>query len=142
MVKKRKAAKSKRKAARKPERSLARKGTFGDLFVKRASHVQAVGKRLRAIVREVLPKAEETVYLGWSIALYKEGKEVCGIQPIKNNRCNFYLSRGAQLPDPDGLLEGTGKSIRHVKVASLAELRTKGAGIKWLIRAGSKLAAE
>ncbi|MCI4330696.1 MAG: DUF1801 domain-containing protein [Thermoplasmata archaeon] len=32
--------------------------------------------------------------------------------------------RGSTVPDPDGLLEGTGKNLRHVKVRSVAEART------------------
>jgi hypothetical protein len=34
---------------------------------------------------------------------------------------NLQLADGAVLPDPDGLIEGTGKRIRHVKIHS-AEL--------------------
>jgi hypothetical protein len=32
---------------------------------------------------------------------------------------NLQLADGAQLPDPDGLIEGTGKRVRHVKVRSV-----------------------
>ena len=32
---------------------------------------------------------------------------------------NLQLADGAVLPDPDGLIEGTGKRIRHVKVRSV-----------------------
>jgi hypothetical protein len=31
---------------------------------------------------------------------------------------NLQLADGVDLPDPDGLIEGTGKRIRHVKVRS------------------------
>jgi hypothetical protein len=31
---------------------------------------------------------------------------------------NLQLADGVELPDPDGLIEGTGKRIRHVKVRS------------------------
>jgi hypothetical protein len=33
---------------------------------------------------------------------------------------NLQLAAGALLPNPDGLIEGTGKRIRHVKVRSAA----------------------
>lgn len=33
---------------------------------------------------------------------------------------NLQLAHGALLPNPDGLIEGTGKRIRHVKVRSAA----------------------
>jgi hypothetical protein len=32
---------------------------------------------------------------------------------------NLQLADGVDLPDPDGLIEGTGKRIRHVKVRSV-----------------------
>ena len=32
---------------------------------------------------------------------------------------NLQLADGADLPNPDGLIEGTGKRIRHVKVRSV-----------------------
>jgi hypothetical protein len=34
---------------------------------------------------------------------------------------NLQLADGAVLPDPDGLIEGTGKRIRHVKIRSVEE---------------------
>ncbi|MFW5968885.1 MAG: DUF1801 domain-containing protein [Persicimonas sp.] len=34
----------------------------------------------------------------------------------------FGLFDGADLPDPEGIVEGTGKKMRHVKVRSLQEL--------------------
>ena len=101
--------------------SKAKIGTFQDLFGSYGTDVQAIAHRLREMIFEILPEAQETVYLGWRIALYKEITEICGIQPA-NDRCNFYLTKGAFLRDPHGLLEGTGKSIRHVKVRSVVGL--------------------
>jgi hypothetical protein len=34
---------------------------------------------------------------------------------------NLQLADGADLPDPDGVVEGTGKRIRHVKVRSVEQ---------------------
>lgn len=100
--------------------------------------MQAIAQRLREIVYEVLPRAEEKVWVkGWRTALYKDGTELCGIGPLKAY-CNFYLTHGAHLTDPDGLLEGTGKGIRHVKVRTLDDLPV--AGIKRLIRADKQFA--
>ena len=38
---------------------------------------------------------------------------------------NLQLADGALLPNPDGLIEGTGKKIRHIKVRT-AELGRSG----------------
>jgi hypothetical protein len=42
---------------------------------------------------------------------------------------NLQLADGAELPDPDGRIEGTGKRIRHVKVRSVED-----AAAPWLHR--------
>lgn len=128
----------KKKAAK--TKSTGKTGTFEELFSGASPEVRAIAERLRAIVYEVLPNATELVYTGgWKIALFREPTEVCGIQPA-GDRCNFYLTHGAHLDDPDGLLEGTGKSIRHVKVRSADAIPAEG--IQRLIRQGKKTARE
>ena len=37
---------------------------------------------------------------------------------------NLQLADGALLPNPDGLIEGTGKRIRHIKVATAEKARS------------------
>jgi hypothetical protein len=39
------------------------------------------------------------------------------------NHVAFGFSRGTSLPDPAGLLEGTGKNLRHIKLTDVAQLR-------------------
>ena len=41
------------------------------------------------------------------------------------NHVNLGFNRGVELKDPDGLLNGTGKLIRHIRVNSKSELKTK-----------------
>ena len=49
----------------------------------------------------------------------------------------FAFMRGAALPDPEKLLEGTGKGVRHVKLRSVADV--KRPGVKKLIAEAAKL---
>ncbi|MGH9746077.1 MAG: DUF1801 domain-containing protein [Candidatus Acidiferrales bacterium] len=49
----------------------------------------------------------------------------------------FAFMPGAALPDPQKLLEGTGKGVRHVKLRSVAEV--KRPGVKKLITEAAKL---
>lgn len=39
------------------------------------------------------------------------------------NHVTFGFTRGTSLDDPAGLLEGTGKNLRHVKVKTAEQLR-------------------
>jgi hypothetical protein len=98
-----------------------RSGTFEDLFATAGRTAKQIGLALRNLIMEVLPESEERVHLAWKIALYNDPNEVCGIQPVSKH-CNLYFSNGARMKDPDGLLEGTGKSIRHVKVRSAKDM--------------------
>ena len=48
--------------------------------------------------------------------------------------------RGTALDDPDGLLEGTGASVRHIKLRSPEELAERRAAILRMLKAATKLA--
>ncbi len=136
-----KKADSRSAAARRAEavrRQLdrARIGTFQELFASSSPEVQSIAAKLRELVYEVIPDVSETVYLGWKIALYKKRSEICGIQPA-GDRCNLYLTRGVLLLDPQGLLEGSGKRLRHVKVRSVVGITAQG--IRELLRQAVEL---
>ena len=91
--------------------------------------VREVFLALRALTREVMPDAAEQVDLpdrllafgfgppggvrmkGLAVALIPHGAHV-----------NLQLADGAALDDPTGIVEGTGKRIRHVKCRSLDDV--------------------
>ena len=99
-------------------------GTFDELKAETAPALQPVAVRLRAIVLEVDPEAVEVVRLGDRAATYgvgprKMSEGYCYVLPYQR-WVNLGFYQGARLPDPDGLLEGTGARLRHVKVRSVA----------------------
>jgi hypothetical protein len=47
--------------------------------------------------------------------------------------------RGAALDDPDGLLEGTGAAVRHVKIRSAAQLAERRGALQRLLEAAARL---
>jgi len=49
---------------------------------------------------------------------------------------NFFI--GAHLPDPDGILEGTGKNLRHVKLRTAEELEQRTDAIRALLLASPR----
>ena len=91
---------------------------------------------LRAFVRAVVPDAEETLHLGWRSITFRNTKAFCSIIPHKK-WVNLQFQNGNELSDPAELLEGTGKSMRHVKIRDAADL---GEALKDLIRGASTLA--
>ena len=136
---------STKKAARKttakapPKKTSAAHITdFNSLVSDKPAGVKAVARKLREIVYELVPDAQENFFGGRpAMALYRDGREICGIQPL-DDRCHFYLTRGEKMKDPDRLLEGGGKGIRHVKVRSVKDMPVRA--IKKFIREGRKLA--
>jgi len=54
--------------------------------------------------------------------LRKEGI-VCAIV-IHKDHVNLQFARGTELEDPEGILEGTGKKIRHVKINNTKEINS------------------
>jgi hypothetical protein len=89
-----------------------------------ASHtpeVQGAARALEAAIREVLPDV---------VVHYDPGNGLLALGRSMRMRdllfaliphagwVNLQLAEGALLPNPDGLIEGTGKRIRHIKVRS------------------------
>ena len=103
--------------------SEAKLGTFADLLASTNESLRPVMQRMRTIILEVLPNASEVVRLGDGAATYGLGprKMIEGfvyLMPFKG-WINLGFYQGALLPDPQGLLEGTGKKLRHVKLHNL-----------------------
>jgi hypothetical protein len=74
-------------------------------------------------VREVLHDGHPTVCVGDAAFAYVNAFTA---------HVNVGFFRGAELPDPNGLLEGTGKFMRHVKIKPGTEVDSKA--LKELIR--------
>ena len=98
-------------------------GTFDELMAESEATMRPIVTRLREIVLEVHPEATEVVRLGDRAATYglgprKMSEGYCYVLPY-TSWVNIGFYKGAELPDPEGLLEGTGASLRHVRVRSL-----------------------
>ena len=104
-------------------------------------YLARVEPALRDLIREVrrtildaVPGMEETVK--WGSLTYEMKGIVCSIVMHKGH-VNLQLWRGAELADPDGLLEGTGKSMRHVKIGSPGDI--KRGPVRALVKQAARL---
>ena len=75
------------------------------------------------LVRQAAPEATERGVKGWGNIVYERKGIFCYIGPQKS-WVNLGFYRGVDLPDPEGLLEGTGKGLRHVKVKKAEDIHT------------------
>src|SRR5262245_56836219 len=81
---------------------------------------QEIARALRAIIRQAVPGLTESIK--WGNACYANGSNVCSIIPYQSH-VNLAFFQGTELDDPEGLLEGTGKAMRHVTVRSVGDIR-------------------
>jgi hypothetical protein len=111
-------------------------GSFEEIVAMAGDTMRPICLRLRALVVSMHKDPCEIVWQKHRIASYGFGPKkmtehyaYIGVQKAHVNLGFYY---GAILPDADGLLEGTGKKLRHVKIRSLdfAESRAVRALLK------------
>ena len=95
-------------------------GSFDDALSGSSTHVQEIARRLRELIVEVYPDVVEVPWpkqriVGYGVGPKKMSEHFCYIGAHRDH-ANLGFYYGAELPDPDGLMEGTGKKLRHIKV--------------------------
>jgi hypothetical protein len=111
---------------------------FKKLLMTNTPEAQQLALELRGLIRRLLPKAKEKIYKGWGVADHgfgEFGRGLISIGPQKKY-VNLYFMNGVDLTDPEHLLEGTGKRLRHVKIRKSDELKSKA--LHALIRSAMK----
>jgi hypothetical protein len=96
-----------------------------DWLANQAPDIRAITKQLRAVARKNMPKAHESIYhgvIGYSVN-DSPANRICYIAPQRKAYANFGFFFGAVLPDPEKLLIGEGKQLRHVKIWSVAQAK-------------------
>ena len=92
------------------------------LLAEHSPELQAIERALRATIRRELPDAVEQVDFGNKLIAFGRSMKMRGLLfaiIAHTSWINLQLADGAVLPDPDGLIEGTGKRIRHIKIRSV-----------------------
>ncbi|HXP23739.1 MAG TPA: DUF1801 domain-containing protein [Candidatus Sulfotelmatobacter sp.] len=107
-----------------------------DAYVERKGrNLKGVAQGLRQLVSKTVAGARETVN-PWKIPTFESNGPMCYFS-IASDHLTFGFLRGTSLPDPQLLLEGTGKRLRHVKLRALEDLRQPA--LKKLIQAAARL---
>ncbi|QTE30368.1 DUF1801 domain-containing protein [Pengzhenrongella sicca] len=80
----------------------------------------------RGLIFDVLPQTVEVVWPHQRIAGFGTGpkkltEHFVWLAP-RSKHVAFGFSYGSELPAPDGLLEGTGRLMRHVKIRAATDL--------------------
>lgn len=118
------------------ERSKRSSETVHSLLASYPPRIQTLALQTRKLITDSLPNAEETVDPTSGMIAYGFGSGyaglICTIIPSKSG-VNLGFYRGADLPDPKGLLKGRGRVHRHVHLTDLADLEDPG--LKQLLKA-------
>lgn len=94
-----------------------------------------VAQGLRRLMKMTVPGTTESVN-PWKIPTFESNGPMCFFM-VGKNHVTFGFLRGTSLPDPTKLLEGTGKSLRHVKLRSCEDLRNPA--LKKLMQSAARL---
>src|SRR5712692_9651688 len=83
--------------------------------------IRDLALNLRALVLEEMAPCYENIYDAYSAVAIGYGmsdrlRDGLFHIPVYSNHVNLGFHDGATLADPDGILEGSGKQIRHVSV--------------------------
>ena len=98
--------------------------------------VQAISRILRALVKKTMPEAREILVAKDNSIEYALTESlryrICYICLLQEY-VRFGFDFGGDLPDPERLLTGTGKRMRHIKVRTMQEAHR--AALKPLVEA-------
>ena len=102
-------------------------GSFEAILKPHSRTVHEIARALRALIETLHPDAVETPRNGERCTTYGVGprkmtEAYAYIMPLKSS-VNLGFYHGIALPDPNGLLSGTGKSARHAKITDITEVR-------------------
>ena len=90
-----------------------------DQYIAKAAAGQvSILEDLRNLIAEVVPEVKEQ--LKWGQPVYGTSKDFVYLKYTKKH-VNLGFFNFEKVDDPNGLLEGTGKSMRHIKITDLAK---------------------
>ena len=101
-------------------RNIPRGGTnVHEYIAKQKPELGEIARRLRSLVKKAAPELREE--MKWGFPCYVGTDNVCNIM-VTGKWVDLGFFRGVDLKDAKGLLEGSGKGMRHVKVHKVEDI--------------------
>ncbi|MAU01044.1 MAG: hypothetical protein CL608_28195 [Anaerolineaceae bacterium] len=99
---------------------------FEEMLTTASPDVADLARQAKTLIQDVMPDVVEVVWLnqrisGYGVGPKKMSEQFCYIAIFKE-RINLGFYYGSDLPDPQNLLEGSGKSLRHIKISRREQL--------------------
>ncbi len=104
---------------------------------------EALYLAVHALVLEAVPEVRFEVDLvdasiGYGLRQYGYGGWGMASLSVHKGWVSLFFMQGVDLSDPEGVLEGSGKLLRHVKLRSEAALEERAAAIRALLVAATR----
>lgn len=99
---------------------------FDEIVSKVSPHARQLAERARSLIRAVYPAVVEVPWpkqrvIGYGVGPKKMSEHFCYLS-VSRDHVNVGFMYGAELPDPEKLLEGSGKLLRHVRITKMDQL--------------------
>lgn len=85
--------------------------------------IRPLAMDLRTLIVEALPDSTESIK--WGFPVYEQNGLVCSIRDSKNCVVLQFFIAGISFSDLDGLLEGPGEKMRHVKIRMKSDIKKR-----------------
>ena len=113
---------------------------FEEIVSSVSPHARKLAEEARELIRSVYPAVVEVPWpkqrvIGYGVGPKKMSEHFCYIS-VSKEHINLGFMYGAELPDQEQLLEGTGKLLRHVRITELEQLSNPA--LKELIQTATK----
>jgi hypothetical protein len=107
-------------------RTVTTHGSFDEAVSETSSHVREIAQRLRKLIIDIYPEVVEVPWpkqriIGYGVGPKKMSEHFCYIG-AHSEHVNLGFYYGADLSDPEELLKGTGKKLRHIKVRTVEDV--------------------
>jgi len=91
------------------------------------NNVSKEQKEIMEAIRNLIHQHVENVTeeFKWSRPIFKSTKDFAYLQANKHHVNLGFYSGFEKLHDPDGILEGTGKTMRHIKLRSISDINSE-----------------
>jgi hypothetical protein len=97
--------------------------SFDDYLADQARRNQDIIRVLRTFVKRVAPRLQESVK--WGNGCWVMGKAPVAYVYSAPDHVQFGFFGGSGLKDPDGLLRGQGKFVRHIRLLKRSDIDQK-----------------
>lgn len=99
---------------------------FDEIVSKVSPHARQLAERAKTLIQSIYPAVVEVPWpkqrvIGYGVGPKKMSEHFCYLS-VSKEHINLGFMYGAELPDPEKLLEGSGTLLRHVRITQLEQL--------------------